>query len=107
MNLNLAIISKKLNKIDEAIKYYNKVSELDKNNVESLCGIAQIYEEKNKLEVSEKYLKKALNLNPKHDVANHAYGKVLLKLNKHRQGLKLIEKASGIIRLTKNNYKIL
>ena len=69
--------------------------------------MAQIYEDKNKLDDTEKYLKQALKINPKHQIANHAYGKILLKLNKHKEGLKFIEKASGIIRLTKDKHEIL
>jgi tetratricopeptide (TPR) repeat protein len=107
LNLNLAIILKKLNKIDESIEFFNNVIELDQNNVEGLCGLAQICEDKNKLDDTEKYLKQALKINPKHQIANHAYGKILLKLNKHKEGLKLIEKASGIIRLTKDKHEIL
>ena len=107
LNLNLAIILKKLNKIDESIKFFNNVIKLDQKNVEGLCGLAQIHEDKNKLDDAEKYFKEALKINPKHQIANHAYGKILLKLNKHKEGLKLIEKASGIIRLNKEKYEIL
>ena len=107
LNLNLAIILKKLNRIDESIKFFNNVIELDQNNVEGLCGLAQIYEDKNELDGAEKYFKQALRINPKHQIANHAYGKILLKLNKHKEGLKFIEKASGIIRLTKDKHEIL
>ena len=34
LNLNLAIILKKLNKIDESIKFFNNVIKLDQKNVE-------------------------------------------------------------------------
>ena len=105
-NLNLAIILKKLNKKQDAIKYFKKVTDLDKNNVESLCGIAQIYEEELNFENAKIFLKKALDINPSHHVANHNYGKLLLKLNKHREGLKFIEKVSGMIKFKSNNFEI-
>ncbi len=107
LNLNLAIILKKLNKIDESLQYFEKLIKLDKDNVDGLCGLAQIYEERKKLDKAEKYFLQAIDINPKHQIANHAYGKMLLKLNKHADGLKFIEKASGIIRFTKENFKIL
>ena len=39
-----------------------------------------------------------MEIDPNHHVANHSLGKLLLKLNKHNEGLKLIQKVSGMIR---------
>ena len=103
---NLSIILKKLNKKKESIKYLKKIIELDKNNADSLCTIAQIYEEEKNLDEAETFYKKALKVNPSHHVSNHAYGKLLLKLNKHLDGLKFIENASGIIRFKKDTFEI-
>lgn len=105
--LNLAIIKKKLNKKKESTDYFKKVIELDKNNLEGLCGLAQIFEEEGNHTIAETYFKKALEINPNHHVANHSYGKLLLKLNKHSEGLKFIEKVSGIVRFKKNTLEIL
>ena len=106
-NLNLAIILNKLNKKQDAIKYFKKATDLDKNNVESLCGIAQVYEEELDFDNAKIFLIKALDINPSHHVANHNYGKLLLKLNKHSEGLKFIEKISGMIKFKSNNFEII
>ncbi len=103
---NLAIILKKLDKKKESIKYFKKIIELDKENADSICALAQIYEEDKNLKEAETLYKKVLKINPSHHVTNHAYGKLLLKLNKHIDGLKLIENASGIIRFKKNHLEI-
>ena len=50
LNLNLAIILKKLNKVEESIKYFKNVIKLNKDNTDALCGLAQIHEEKNELD---------------------------------------------------------
>ena len=105
--LNLAIIQKKMNKKDESIKNFKKVIELDKNNLEGLCGLAQIFEEEGNFKMAETFFKKVLEINSNHHVANHSYGKLLLKLNQHIKGLKLIEKVSGIIRFKKDILKII
>ena len=105
--LNLAIILKKMNKKKECIIYFKKVIELDKKNVEGLCGLAQILEEEQNYIEAENYFKKILNIDPNHHVANHSYGKLLLKLNQHLTGLKLIEKVSGIIKFKKDNFEII
>jgi tetratricopeptide (TPR) repeat protein len=105
--VNLAIILKKDNRTDSSIKYFKEVLKLEDNNVESLCGLAQIYQEIHNFKVAENYYKKALKINPFHHIANHAYGKLLLKLNRHIDGLKLIEKVSGIIKFKKNNIQII
>lgn len=105
--LNLAIIEKKLNKKNESINYFKKILKLDKNNLESLCGLAQIFEEDENFSMAETYFKKVLEIDANHHVANHSYGKLLLKLNHHSDGLKLIEKVSGIIRFKKKNLEII
>ena len=104
---NLAIILKKLNKRKESIENFKKIIDIDKNDADTLCGLAQIYEEDGNLKEAEIFLKKALKVDSFHHVANHSYGKLLLKLNNHLDGLKLIEKISGIIRFTKETLKII
>ena len=105
--LNLAIILKKNYKKQDSIFYFEKVISLDDRNIESLCGLAQIYEEQKNYKKAECYFKKALDIDPNHHIANHSYGKLLLKLNQHTYGLKLIEKVSGIIRFKKNSLEII
>ena len=48
-----------------------------------------------------------IKIDSNHHVANHSYGKLLLKLNQHINGLKLIEKVSGIIRFKKDILQII
>jgi len=105
--LNLAIILKKMNKRKESIEYFKKVIELDKYNLDALCALAQIFEEDNNLNMAENYYKKVIKIDFNHHIANHSYGKLLLKLNQHIKGLKLIEKVSGIIRFKKNIFEII
>lgn len=105
--LNLAIIKKKMNQKKESINYFKKVIELDKNNLEGLCGLAQIFEEDKNFIMAEDYYKKVIKIDSNHHVANHSYGKLLLKLNQHIKGLKLIEKVSGIIRFKNDNLELI
>ena len=105
--LNLAVISKKMNNKKKSIEYFKKVVELDKNNLDGLCGLAQIFEEDRNFTKAEIYYKKVIKISSNHHVANHSYGKLLLKLNQHINGLKLIEKASGIIRFKKDILQII
>ena len=105
--INLAIILKKMHKKKESIDCFNKVIELDKNNIDGLCGLAQIFEEDQNFTMAEIHYKKVIEINPNHHIANHNYGKLLLKLNQHINGLKLIEKVSGIIRFKKDIFQII
>ena len=105
--LNLAIIQKKINKRDDSIDNFKKVVELNNKNLEGLCGLAQIFEEEGNFNMAKTYFQKVLEIDSNHHIANHSYGKLLLKLNQHIKGLKLIEKASGIIRFNKNNLNII
>ena len=72
-----------------------------------MCGLAQIFEEEGNFKMAETFFKKVLGINPNHHIANHSYGKLLLKFNQHIKGLKLIEKVSGIIRFKKDILKII
>ena len=105
--LNLAVIKKRMNQKKESFDYFKKVIELDKDNLEGLCGLAQIFEEDKNFIKAEDYYKKVIKIDSNHHIANHNYGKLLLKLNQHIKGLKLIEKVSGIIRFKNDNLEII
>ena len=105
--LNLAIIQKKINKRDDSIDNFKKVVELNNKNLEGLCGLAQIFEEEGNFNMAKTYFQKVLEIDSNHHIANHSYGKLLLKLNQHIKGLKHIEKVSGIIRFNKDILKII
>tara|TARA_B100001121_G_C18674135_1_gene615403 strand:- start:1069 stop:1614 length:546 start_codon:yes stop_codon:yes gene_type:complete len=105
--LNLAIIQKKINKRNDSIDNFKKVVELNNKNLEGLCGLAQIFEEEGNFNMAKTYFQKVLEIDSNHHIANHSYGKLLLKLNQHIKGLKHIEKVSGIIRFNKDILKII
>ena len=62
---------------------------------------------KNNLKSAKEYYQRVLDIDSNHHVANHSLGKLLLKLNKHNEGLKLIQKVSGMIRFQQNEIKII
>ena len=104
--LNLAIMLKKIDKIEKSIGFFKKVINLDEKNLEAYCGIADIYEYKGELKEAEKFYQKILYIDNSHHIANHRYGKLLLKVNQHDKGLKIIEKGSGMIKFRKGNINI-
>ena len=55
----------------------------------------------------KKKFEKSLNLNPTNKKACSGYGKLLLKLNQHKKALAYIRKATGIIRFTQKDFKII
>ena len=50
---------------------------------------------------------RVLKIDPNHKIACHLYGKILLKINRHVEGLNFIKKASGMIRFTDKNLNII
>jgi len=56
---------------------------------------------------SKKYFEKVINLYPNNPEVAQGYGKLLLKLNQHNEGLKYIKKGTKFIRFTEKNYKII
>ena len=96
----------KIDQTEKSKNCFEKVINLDKKNIESYCGIAEIFEKKGNLKEAEIFYKKAIKIDDLHHIANHRYGKLLFRLNQHLKGLKLIEKVSGMIRFKNETIEI-
>ena len=69
--------------------------------------MGKILGELNYLNQAKKYYEKALNLNPNINETLDEYGKILLKLNKHAEGLNFIRKGTGFIRFEEKNFSLI
>ena len=76
-------------------------------NVDSMSEIANIYLNENNLDDAKRYLHMALEKDPEHKKSNFRLGKLYLKLNEHKKGLKYIKNATGFIRFHDSGFEII
>jgi tetratricopeptide (TPR) repeat protein len=101
---NIGLIYKKKKEPTKAKIYLEKALDIEVKHVGSLCALGQLYEEENNLKKAKNEYEKAVNYESTNKLACQLYGKILLKLNEHKKGLKYMKIGSGFIRFT--NQKI-
>ena len=77
---NLGTIHKELNEFEESISCYKKASEVDSNYTKAHGNLIEIYE---------------------------LYAKTLFKKNLHKEAMNFIQKGCGLIRFTKESFKVI
>ena len=104
-NLGLAI--SKLGRLEEAGAIYKKAIELEPDNSELYYSLALTLQNSGKLEESRTIYKKALNLDSSDKRIKIGYGKLLLKLNENKNGLKILSEGQGVIVFEQSGVKII
>ena len=89
------------------VNNFNEELKLDKSNKDALNNIAKIYKDLNNYEKSIIYYEKCLNIDSNYKNACLGYGGLLLKLNKHNEGLKYLQKGTGFIRFNGDKVQII
>lgn len=77
---------------EKGIELLDKVIKRSPNTTAPYINIAIAYKKINKLELAEENLKKALNLNPDHPVANNEYGQLCRKAGRFPEARQVYEK---------------
>jgi tetratricopeptide (TPR) repeat protein len=99
---------------NDAKELFEKVIKINPNYPaasDNLCSIykmlASISLKNKRMNDAKNFFEKVLTLNPDDLEANHEYGILLLKTNKHPEGLNYIKKGTGFIRFESGSYKII
>ena len=66
---NCGLANEKLKNYNEAIEYYKESTQVDPNFYKSYCNIGSVYVKKGKFDLALENLNKALELNPRDDIA--------------------------------------
>ena len=104
---NLGLVISKLGRLEEAGAIYKKAIELEPDNSELYYSLALTLQNSGKLEESRTIYKKALNLDSSDKRIKIGYGKLLLKLNENKNGLKILSEGQGVIEFEKSGVKII
>ena len=104
---NLGSILQELEKLKDAMNCYKKAIELRPNFAQAHSNLGIILGLLKRLDEAEASYKKALSIDPTLKKTLVAYGNLLLKLNKHLDGLKFIDEGQGVIVFTESSFKII
>ena len=97
----------KENQLEEAEISCRKAIELEPDNSELYYSLAITLQNSGKLEESRTIYKKALNLDSSDKRIKIGYGKLLLKLNENKNGLKILSEGQGVIVFEQSGVKII
>jgi len=104
---NLGIVLSLKKDIEASNFYLLKSLDLDPENIETIIELGRNYEIINQYSNAKNYYLKALELDVTSKVANNLLGRMMINEGFHKEGLKYIQKSSGLIRFNKNNFEIL
>ena len=85
-----------LNKLDEAIKYFNEGLEVDKNYAEIYSNLGNVYRVKGEVITAENHFKKSIKLNNKLPETYNNLGNLYRSMRKHKEALPCYKKSFQI-----------
>ena len=83
-----ALSNHKKNDLNEAIRLYKKVLEIDSNHFETIFHLGSLFLQIKKLNLAKEMLEKAIKIKPNHAGANNNLGNVLVELGEFKKALK-------------------
>jgi tetratricopeptide (TPR) repeat protein len=93
---NLALLSLKMKKPEEAIKYLNQALAADPNFFPALQALVAVYREQNKPDQALEAVKKALSRSPKNPLLHQMLGEVLLVQKQPKAAAAALEEAINL-----------
>ena len=106
-NHNLGVTLQLKGNFIEALVPLKKALELKPNNTGTLNHLAECYERGKSFEDAKKYYNKVLEFDPKNKIALKGMARILIKFGFHKQGLDYYQKSAGLIRFSKEGFKII
>ena len=106
-NHNLGVTLQLKGNFNEALESFNKALELKPTNTGTLNHLAECYERVKSFEDAKKYYNKVLDFEPNNKIALKGLSRILIKFGFHKQGLDYFQKSAGLIRFSKEGFKII
>ena len=106
-NHNLGVTLQLKGNFNEALVTLKKALELKPNNTGTLNHVAECCERVKSFEDAKKYYNKVLEFEPKNKIALKGLSRILIKFGFHKQGLNYFQKSAGLIRFSKEGFKII
>ena len=104
---NLGVTFQLNGNFNEALKFFKKAHQLNSKNLGTLNHIAECYERLKFFDEAKKYYNKVVEFEPKNKIALKGLSRILIKFGFHKQGLNYFQKSAGLIRFSKEGFKII
>ena len=104
---NLGVTLQLKENFNEALVLFKKALELKPKNIGTLNHIAECYERTKSFEDAKKYYNNVIKIEPNNKIALKGLARILIKFGFHKQGLDYFQKSAGLIRFSKEGFKII
>tara|TARA_B100000902_G_scaffold105476_1_gene107546 strand:- start:95 stop:652 length:558 start_codon:yes stop_codon:yes gene_type:complete len=106
-NHNLGVTLQLKENFEEALVSFKKALELKPKNLGTLNHIAECHERNKSFEDAKKYYNNVIEIDPNNKIASKGLARILIKFGFHKQGLDYFQKSAGLIRFSKEGFKII
>ena len=106
-NHNLGVTLQLKENFKEALVLFQKALKLKPKNLGTLNHIGECYERTKSFEDAKKYYNNVLEIEPNNKIALKGLARILIKFGFHKQGLDYFQKSAGLIRFSKEGFKII
>ena len=106
-NHNLGVTLQLKENFNEALNSFKKALELKPKNLVTMNHIAECYERLKYFNDAKKYYNNVIEIEPNNKIALKGMARILIKFGFHKQGLDYFQKSSGLIRFSKEGFKII
>ena len=104
LNNILGIISVRLNKLDDALYYFNRCLDIRKDSYSTHYNLGIVYNKKYLIDKAINAYKESININPNHFESYFNLGNIFLEKQEFRKAIKNFEEA---IKIQKDDFELL
>ena len=106
-NHNLGVTLQLKENFNEALDSFKKALELKPKNLVTMNHIAECYERLKYFNDAKKYYNNVIEIEPNNKIALKGMARILIKFGFHKQGLDYFQKSTGLIRFSKEGFKLI
>ncbi len=106
-NHNLGVTLQLKENFNEALDSFKKALKLKPKNIGTINHIAECYERVKSFDDAKNYYNKVIEIDPNNKIALKGLSRILIKFGFHKQGLDYFKKSAGLIRFSKDDFKVI
>jgi tetratricopeptide (TPR) repeat protein len=104
---NLGVTLQLKQNFNEALDSFKKALEFKPKNLGTMNHIAECCERLKSFDDAKKYYNKVIEIEPNNKIALKGMARILIKFGFHKQGLDYYRKSAGLIRFSKEGFKVI
>ena len=104
---NLGVTLQLKGNFNEALDSFNKALKFKPKNLGTMNHIAECHERLKSFDDAKKYYNKVIEIEPNNKIALKGLARILIRFGFHKQALDYFQKSSGLIRFSKEGFKLI